>query len=128
MHAPRHIFRSALVVCALAVAGIAGISATSQSAAAQSIELRFGTGGGYQHYGPRHHAPRRHFGHRRHAPPVANICGPRQAVGKASAMGVRNARLVRNAPRRVAVRGYRGGYPVRVVFANQRGCPVIATR
>lgn len=104
------------VLAAGVIGAVATTAATSQSAAAQSIgfEFRFGNAPFIRH----HHRPR--F--------ARNFCDPRQAVGKASRMGVRRAHVVRHAPRRVAVRGFRHGHPIRVVFANQSGCPVIAYR
>jgi hypothetical protein len=52
-------------------------------------------------------------------------CAPGLAEEKASRMGLRRARVV-DAGRRVVVVagfGYRG--PERILFANERGCPVI---
>lgn len=52
-------------------------------------------------------------------------CSPWLAEEKASRMGLRRARVV-DAGRRVVVVagfGYRG--PERILFANERGCPVI---
>ncbi len=106
----------AIAVAAVISAGaLATTAATSAPAQAQaSIEFRFGNG-------PSHHY--------RHAPRYArDYCDPRRALNKASQMGVRRAHIVRQAPRRVAVAGYSRGGPVRVVFANQRGCPVIGYR
>jgi hypothetical protein len=113
----------AVVLSAALVAGGMGTLAATASAsgqtAAQSIELRFGNG-----HAPRYHHGPRHGG--RHFAP--NFCDPRHALGKAQSMGIRRAHVVRNAPRRVAVAGFQRGQQVRVVFANQRGCPVIGYR
>lgn len=114
----RMLAHAAVLTLVVAIAGLGSLTATaatSGAAAAQSfgIELRFGNA-----------APRY-----RHMPgPVRDYCVPRHAVHKAAVMGVRHARLVRHAPRRVAVKGWRYGHPVRVVFANARGCPLIAMR
>ncbi|WP_099864590.1 hypothetical protein [Pararhizobium haloflavum] len=113
------IIKTAALSAMLALGGIGAVAttaATSQPAAAQaSFEFRFGNAPIVRH---------------RHAPPryARNYCDPRQAVHKASRMGVHRAHVVRNAPRRVAVKGFSRGHPVRLVFANQRGCPIIASR
>ncbi len=60
--------------------------------------------------------------------PHKGICKPRRAAKKAWKMGVRNGRIVRRNHKRVVVKGWRHGYPVKVVFANRRHCPVIALR
>ena len=60
--------------------------------------------------------------------PNKGICKPRRAAKKAWKMGVRNGRIVRRNHKRVVVKGWRYGYPVKVVFANRRHCPVIALR
>ena len=43
-------------------------------------------------------------------------------------MGVRRADVVRAGHRRVVVEGFRHHRPVRVIFANERHCPVIGFR
>lgn len=112
------IIKGAVVAALLIVGGAGGLAATaagSAPAAAQTIEFRFGHGPIVRH---------------RHGPPRygRDFCDPRHAVGKARRMGVHRAHVVRHARNRVAVRGFRYGHRVRVVFANERGCPVIAYR
>ncbi len=51
-------------------------------------------------------------------------CSPRDAEFKASRMGVRNPRAVMRG-RTIEVRGFRGGHPTRILFANSRGCPAL---
>ena len=120
----KRMIKAVILSAAIALGGVgavAGLAATSDTAAAQSATFEFRFGGGHApryHHGPRYGRP--HYGR--------NFCDPRHAVHKASRMGVHRAHVVRNAPRRVAVRGFRHGHPIRVVFANQRGCPVIAYR
>ncbi|VVT27025.1 hypothetical protein [Rhizobium sp. EC-SD404] len=114
----KKMIKAVVLSAALVAGGIGTLAVTASSsnqAAAQSIELRFGNG----------HAPRYRQGGRHFAP---NFCDPRHALGKAQSMGIRRAHVVRNAPRRVAVAGFQRGQQVRVVFANQRGCPVIGYR
>jgi len=97
-----------------AVIGIGSLAATSGQAAAGNVDFWIGIGPGWgTHYGP----PRRH-----------SVCKPRRAVKKAVNLGVRDVRVVRRNAKRVVVKGWRRGYPVRVVFANRRHCPVIALR
>ncbi|MCQ2003685.1 hypothetical protein [Rhizobium sp. NRK18] len=52
-------------------------------------------------------------------------CRPWQAVDKAERFGVRNAHVVDMSRRAVVVDGRRHHRPVRIVFANVPGCPVI---
>ena len=52
-------------------------------------------------------------------------CSPWLAEEKASRMGLRRARVVDMSPRRVVVAGFDRHGRDRVVFANERGCPVI---
>ena len=113
------IIRTAVLSIAIAAAGIgtlAATAATSGTAAAQSATFEFSFG----------HAPSPRY---RYVPRHAqSFCAPRHAVRKARHMGVRDAHIVRRAPRRVAVRGWKHGHRGKVVFANERGCPVIAYR
>lgn len=77
-----------------------------------AVSFRFGDGG-------RHHArPGAHY--------RGGQCTAREAVHKASRLGIRNARVVRADRRTVQVRGQqRGPRPAAILFANARGCPVI---
>ena len=51
-------------------------------------------------------------------------CTVERASLKARHMGIRNQRISRN-EWSIKVRGTRHGYPARVVFAREPGCPVI---
>lgn len=112
-------------LAALVVAA-AGVTASAPAANADSFGFGFsfgGPGGGvYFHDGGRHRGGWERPGHRR------GFCKPNRAVRKARHMGVRRADVVRANHRRVVVAGFRHHRPVRVVFANQRRCPVIAVR
>ncbi len=52
-------------------------------------------------------------------------CSPDRALDKAERMGVRRARIIDVSRRTVKVAGRQYGDRVVIVFANERGCPVI---
>lgn len=52
-------------------------------------------------------------------------CSPERAVNKAERMGLRRARLIDINRRTVKVAGRQYGDRVVVVFANERGCPIL---
>ncbi len=52
-------------------------------------------------------------------------CSPDRALDKAERMGLRRARVVDMSRRTVKVAGRQYGDRVVVVFANERGCPII---
>lgn len=52
-------------------------------------------------------------------------CSPERAVDKAERMGLRRARLIDINRRTVKVAGRQYGDRVVIVFANERGCPVL---
>ena len=52
-------------------------------------------------------------------------CSPNFAVEKARDLGMRRARVVDVTPRKVVVEGFRHGGYSRIVFANDRRCPVL---
>lgn len=62
-----------------------------------------------------------HRGRPRHR----DVCSPGLAEEKASRMGLRRARVVDVNRRVVVVSGFDRRGPDRMVFANERGCPVI---
>jgi hypothetical protein len=55
-------------------------------------------------------------------------CSPRDALRKASRMGIHRAGIVRDGRRAVVVDGRKRGRYVSVAFANVRSCPVIRVR
>lgn len=57
--------------------------------------------------------------------PSRDRCAPWMAEEKADRMGLRRARVVDVSPRRVVVGGFSRNGRDRIVFANERGCPVI---
>lgn len=108
----------------VALIGVGSVAATAQQAAAGGVQFSIEVGRGW---GPNWgNGPG--WGPGYGAPPRRGICKPRRAVKKARHMGVRGSRIVRRNHRRVVVRGWRHGYPVKVVFGNRRHCPVIALR
>ncbi len=102
-----------------------GAGAQSASAGGVTFEFRYG------HHG---HGPvvRINPEHRKRFNPPSSrnfYCSPRKAVKKArKRFGVRHAKIVRANHRKIVVRGFKRGHRVKVVFANDRGCPVIARR
>ncbi|ESW81435.1 hypothetical protein NKH81_17550 [Mesorhizobium sp. M0959] len=61
---------------------------------------------------------RRHGGWRR-------SCSPERAIDKAERMGLHRARIIDINRRTVKVAGRQYGDRVVIVFANERGCPII---
>ncbi|KJF73837.1 MULTISPECIES: hypothetical protein [Rhizobium/Agrobacterium group] len=112
-----------------ALIALGGISATASAASAGSdVQFRVQVQDGYGHdrgrgqgWGrPDRHGP----GWGRPDRPRLG-CSPQLAEEKASRMGIRRARVVDVSPRRVVVAGFDRYGRDRVVFANERGCPVI---
>lgn len=120
-------FKFAKTAALSALLGLGAIAAIPTAAQAQSggVYLGFGQGpsvgfhfvdrGRHDLRGRDRHPPRAH--HRGH-------CSPREAVRKASRMGLRDVRVVRDGRRVVEVEGRRHGKRYfTVAFANERGCP-----
>ena len=122
--------RNAHAALVVATAGVAA-SAPAANAGGIGFELSIGgPAGGIvvrdhgRHGGWDRGRDRRHGYDRGHR----GFCKPHRAVNKARHMGVRRADVVRAGRNRVVVAGMRHHRPVRVVFANQRNCPVIGWR
>ncbi len=112
--------KTAAMVSMIGVSSAAATTGQAAAAGGFGVTIEVGRGWGP---GPGYGWGRGHgSGHYR------GICKPRRAVNKARHMGVRHGRIIRRGNRRLVVRGWRHGYPVRVVFANRRHCPVIAYR
>ncbi|WP_394688344.1 hypothetical protein [Hoeflea sp.] len=120
------IFRNALAAIVVATAGFAA-SAPAATAGDIGFSLSIGGGGGGIVIRDRDHRGGwdRFEGRRGYD---RGFCKPRRALKKARHMGVRRADIVRAGYRRVVVEGIKHHRPVRVVFANERRCPVIAVR
>ncbi|MFN3548944.1 MAG: hypothetical protein ACK4U0_15770 [Mesorhizobium sp.] len=119
------LIKTALVAISLAAAGL-GASATTASASNVGFGIVIGGGGHYGGpgwHGGHHGGPGWHGGPRggRHN----GFCAPGHALQKANWMGIRHARVVDVNFRTVRVDGRKHGMPVRAVFANDRGCPVV---
>lgn len=106
-----------------AIVALSGISATASTAAAS--ERGFGPNGAgiYVQYHDRHHDRDRGRDWRRHNDRPG--CSPGRALNKAERMGLRRARIVDASRRAIVVVGRDRHGRDRVVFANERGCPVI---
>ncbi|PHR17030.1 MAG: hypothetical protein COA37_23280 [Hoeflea sp.] len=117
--------RNVLAALVVATAGVAA-SAPAANAGSVGFELSIGGHGGgiVIRDRDRRGGWNRFEGHRGHR----NVCRPHRAVQKARHMGVRRADVIRANNRRVVVQGVRHHRSVRVVFANQRNCPVIRVR
>ena len=100
-----------------------GLIGTSTYANAGGPDVRFGI------YVDDGHRDYRRVGYDRPPryapPPPRRICTAQRALNKARNMGLRRARIVDAGPRRVVVAGFDRHGRDRVVFANQRGCPVL---
>ena len=114
------------VLSALVALGAIGATSAPAMVGGGSIYLGFGSahGGVGCHFTDRGHHDYRDRG--RHGGYHRGYCSPREAVRKASRMGLRHARVVSSSPRTVRVEGRRHGPRYHVVsFANARNCPVL---
>ena len=106
-----------------ALVAISGLAATASTAAAASPEFRIFVQHGWDdrdHRRDRWERPRHDRGHGR-----GGRCSPGLAEEKARHMGLRRARVV-DIDRRTVTGGGRDRHGRdRIVFANDRGCPVI---
>lgn len=102
-----------------ALVALSGISATASTAAASDRGFGINGNGIYVQYYDRHHDRdwRRHHGR--------PGCSPARALDKAERMGLRRVRVVDASRRAIVVVGRDRHGRDRVVFANERGCPVI---
>ncbi|SFB48162.1 hypothetical protein SAMN03159496_04119 [Rhizobium sp. NFR07] len=103
-----------------AIIALTGLSATVNTAAAS--EPRFGM---YVQHNDRDRGWDRHHGRRHDRHHGRPGCSPWRAEDKASRMGLRRARVVDVSRRAVVVAGRGWHGRDRIVFANERGCPVI---
>ena len=114
-----------------AVLGLGALTASVPAASAAGIEMSVETVGyrsGFlevrDHDRGRDRWDRRHD--RRHGDwGRRGRCSPNLAVAKARDFGMRRARIADVSPRRVVVEGFRRGGYSRIIFANDRHCPVL---
>ncbi|ANH04764.1 MULTISPECIES: hypothetical protein [Shinella] len=114
-----------------AVLGLGALTATMPAASAANIELSIEQAG-YRNgfFEIRDHDGRRDRWDRRHDRRQGNWggrgrCDPRLAMVKAHDFGLRRARIADVTPRKVVVEGFRYQGYGRIVFANDRHCPVL---
>jgi hypothetical protein len=105
-----------------ALIGLGGIAAIPAAAQADGLYLNFGGGSGMGF-----HVDDRYGRHdwRHDRRDWRRGCSPERALNKAERMGLRRARIIGAGPRTVKVAGRRFHDRQIVVFANERGCPVI---
>ena len=112
------------------VVATAGVAASAPAANAGGIGFEFSFGGHNNGVVVRDH--RRNNGwnrfEERRGGWKRDVCKPQRAVKKARRMGLRRAEVIRANHKRVVVQGFRHHNSVRVVFANDRNCPVIKVR
>ena len=117
-----------------ALIAMTGLSATASTAAASGAEFRIfvqqgwdSRGGDRRRSGDRWDGPRHDRGDRWERPrhDRGGRCSPGLAEEKARHMGLRRARVVDIDRRTVTVVGRDRHGRDRIVFANDRGCPVI---
>jgi len=102
--------------------GLGTLAAVPATAQADGIYLNFGDSGTRfgVYAGDRAHYYR---GHRRDY--RWGRCSAERALDKADRMGIRRARIVDASRHSIKVRGRKFGDRVTVVFANERGCPIV---
>lgn len=117
-------FKSTISVLLIAAtASFAGVA--SASAGNFGFEVRIGTHNSSPQIRYRNNQPKFH----QHKQASKKRCHPQRALKKARhKFGVHHSKVVRANQRKVIVRGYNRGHPVKLVFANRKGCPLIAYR
>lgn len=115
------------LLSAIALSGL-GLIATQNAAHADNVTLRFSFGNNGHFHAP-HVLPPHLRGH--HVVPtpgyIRNTCSARRALRVARRdFDVRRAEIRRMNRQRIVVTGRRDHQRVRLIFANQRGCPVMS--
>lgn len=117
-------FKKSFIAIAISIATL-GAGMQSASAGGVTFEFRYG----YHGHGPVVRIDPYHGKYYRPPSSRTYYCSPRKAVKKArKKFGVKHAKIARKNHRKIVVKGYKRGHRVKVVFANHRGCPVIARR
>lgn len=124
------IFRTLTLSALVGLGGLGAIAAAPSTAEAASGSVYLGFGSGHnQGVNFRFDDRGRHHyrGERRgHKPRHMRECSPREAVGKASRMGLRHARVVNVNRRTIKVTGRsHGRRTANIVFGKAPSCPVL---
>lgn len=123
-------FISTAALSAFIALGALAAMPSSAQANSGGIYLEFNSG----HKGPgmrQYHDQRGHYRDQRRdyrkgkRYQQARDCTPREAVAKATRMGLRNARVVGSSSRTIRVTGVVRGYRDHVIFARAPHCPVV---
>lgn len=117
-------FKSTIAV--LLVAATASLAGSASASARNfGFELQFGSHQSSPQFRFHNVQPRYH--HQKQS--NKKRCRPQRALKKArNKFGVHHGQVTRSNKRKVVVRGYNYGHPVKLVFANRKGCPLIAYR
>lgn len=92
----------------------------------QGINFRFDDRGRHHYRGERHRSERHHSERRGHGSRYMRECSPREALGKASRMGLRRARIVDVNRRTIRVAGRSNGHrPATFIFGKAPSCPIL---
>jgi hypothetical protein len=100
-----------------ALIGLGAMSAIPATASANDFGVRIEVAGPRHHYDDRRHSNDRYY--------RGPMCSNRLALQKAARTGLRGARIVARSPRAVVIEGRRHHRHDRMVFANNRGCPIV---
>jgi hypothetical protein len=119
-------FKTAVLSALIGLGGLAAIPAAAQADGLYlnfggNPDVRFGVYAGDRYDGNRYHDRYDRYDRR----DWRRGCSPERALNKAERMGLRRARIVDASRRTVKVAGRKYHDRVVVVFANQRGCPII---
>ena len=117
----KNTFRNTVIASLVALGGFAAAPSAAQ---ADALYFQFGVApGGYHHYDHDRY-DRYVVRDERHG----RRCTPERALDKAQDLGFRRVELERVGRNRIVVSGRKHGERRDVVFARERGCPVIRIR
>lgn len=120
--------KTAALSALIGFGAIAAMPASAEASGASSIYLGSGQGasGGFHFGGERGRYYYRDSGRHNPGRHQARECSPRDAVRKASRMGLRDARVVDTSRRTIKVAGRGHGHrPATIVFGKAPSCPVM---
>ena len=124
------IFRSLTLSALVGLGGLGAIAATPSTAEAASGSIYLGFGSGHNQgvnfrFDDR---GRHHYRDHRRGPASRYVreCSPRQALNKASRMGMRNARIANANRRTIKVIGHTNRHrPAGIIFGKAPSCPIL---